>query len=391
CTTATGSFTIDNYDAAYTYTITPSTGVTQTSGTVTAPQGSYTIKATLGSCSSSDSVAAVVNAQPSTPAVPTLSAVTQPTCTTATGSFTIDNYNAAYTYTITPSTGVTQTNGNVTAPEGSYTIKATLGSCSSSDSVAAVVSAQPSTPAVPTLSAVTQPTCATATGTITVTVQNVSDTYSFDNGQNFQASNSKSGLISGTYYVITKNAAGCNSLAESVIINAKPNCAPLAVDDTITAIEDTLFTSTVNLTANDTDVDLDALTVVAGTFTTTQGGTLTLAADGSYTYMPAANFHGTDTVNYTVSDGTLTDIGTLTITVTPVNDAPVAVDDTITAIEDTLFTSTVNLTANDTDIDLDTLTVVAGTFTTAQGGTLTLAADGSYTYMPAVNFHGTDT
>ncbi|MBF4467764.1 Ig-like domain-containing protein, partial [Flavobacterium sp. LC2016-12] len=128
-----------------------------------------------------------------------------------------------------------------------------------------------------------------------------------------------------------------------------------------------------------------------GTFTTTQGGTLTLAADGSYTYMPAANFHGADTVNYTVTDGNLTDIGTLTITVTPVNDAPLAVDDTITAIEDTLFTSVVNLTANDTDVDLDALTVVAGTFTTTQGGTLTLAADGSYTYMPAANFHGTDT
>ncbi|MBF4466463.1 Ig-like domain-containing protein, partial [Flavobacterium sp. LC2016-12] len=142
---------------------------------------------------------------------------------------------------------------------------------------------------------------------------------------------------------------------------------------------------------NDTDVDLDALTVVAGTFTTTQGGTLTLAADGSYTYMPAANFNGIDTLNYTVSDGTLTDVGTLTITVTKANDAPVAVDDIITAIEDTLFTSTINLTANDTDIDLEALTVVAGTFTTTQGGTFTLAADGSYTYMPAVNFHGIDT
>ncbi|MBF4467206.1 hypothetical protein IRZ99_18270, partial [Flavobacterium sp. LC2016-12] len=177
CATTTGSFTIDNYNAAYTYTITPSTGVTQTNGTVTAPQGSYTIKATLGSCSSSDSVAAVVSAQPSTPAVPTLSVVTQPTCTTATGSFTIDNYNAAYTYTITPSTGVNRTGSSVTAPQGSYTIRATLGSCSSSDSVAAVVSAQPSTPAVSTLSAVTQPTCTTATGSFTIDNYNAAYTY----------------------------------------------------------------------------------------------------------------------------------------------------------------------------------------------------------------------
>ncbi|MFB3390248.1 beta strand repeat-containing protein, partial [Flavobacterium sp. LAR06] len=225
CTVTTGSFTITNYDASYTYTITPSTGVSRAGSSVTAPAGNYTIKATVNSCDSSNTGFAI-NAQPSTPAtptiststtttfcsggnvvltssaasgnqwykdgtlisgatattysaaasgvytvitnngtcssmasagtavtvnqvpvVPTLSAVTQPTCTTATGSFTIDNYNAAYTYTITPSTGVTQTNGAVTAPEGSYTIKATLGACSSADSVAAVVNAQPSTPA----------------------------------------------------------------------------------------------------------------------------------------------------------------------------------------------------------------------------------------------------
>ena len=45
------------------------------------------------------------------------------------------------------------------------------------------------------------------------------------------------------------------------------------------------------------------LTVVAGTFATTQGGSITIAADGSYTYTPAANFNGVDTVDYTVTDG----------------------------------------------------------------------------------------
>ena len=55
---------------------------------------------------------------------------------------------------------------------------------------------------------------------------------------------------------------------------------------------------------------------------------ITIAADGSYTYTPAANFNGTDdSVDYTVTDGSLTDVGTLNITVTLVNDAPVAVDD----------------------------------------------------------------
>ena len=128
------------------------------------------------------------------------------------------------------------------------------------------------------------------------------------------------------------------------------------------------FTSVIDLDANDLDVDGDALTVVAGTFATAQGGQITIATDGSYTYTPAANFNGADSVDYTVTDGSLTDIGTLNITVNAVNDAPVAVDDAITATEDTPFHSLIDLDANDTDLDGDALTVVAGTFATAQGG-----------------------
>ena len=58
-----------------------------------------------------------------------------------------------------------------------------------------------------------------------------------------------------------------------------------------------MFSSTVSLLANDTDVDGPGTTAVAGTFATAQGGTLVLAADGSYTYTPAANFTGTDSVD----------------------------------------------------------------------------------------------
>uniref|UniRef100_UPI0035664008 DUF4347 domain-containing protein n=1 Tax=Psychromonas sp. TaxID=1884585 RepID=UPI0035664008 len=115
-----------------------------------------------------------------------------------------------------------------------------------------------------------------------------------------------------------------NWAAAGVSIKPSSNSAPVAVDDEIiSASEDTLFTSTVDLHFNDTDPDGDSLTVVAGTFATTQGGSLELAADGSYTYMPAGNFTGTDSVDYTVTDGSLSDTGMLTITVNAVNDAPV--------------------------------------------------------------------
>ncbi|WP_035664937.1 hypothetical protein, partial [Flavobacterium sp. ACAM 123] len=91
----------------YVYTSSPSVGVTISGNTVTAPAGTYTITAKLGACISVASVSNVVNAQPITPTQPTLSNVTQPTCSVATGSFTITNYNASYVYTSSPSVGVT--------------------------------------------------------------------------------------------------------------------------------------------------------------------------------------------------------------------------------------------------------------------------------------------
>src|SRR5690554_6756942 len=166
------------------------------------------------------------------------------------------------------------------------------------------------------------------------------------------------------------------------------NDAPVAVDDAISIAEDTVFTSTVSLLANDSDVD-SSFTAVAGTYTTAQGGTIVIAADGQYVYTPKANFNGTDTVDYTITDGSLTDTGTLTIVVTPVNDAPVAMNDAISIVEDTIFTSTVSLLANDSDVD-SSFTAVSGTYTTAQGGTISIATDGSYVYTPALNFTGTD-
>ncbi|MCQ4349153.1 Ig-like domain-containing protein [Pseudomonas stutzeri] len=103
----------------------------------------------------------------------------------------------------------------------------------------------------------------------------------------------------------------------------------------------------------------------------------------------------------------MTDTATLTLTVTPVNDAPLANDDSLAATEDTPVTfsaadllgndsdvdgdTSISLLANDSDVDGDSLSVVAGTFVTAQGGSIVIAADGSYTYTPPADFHGTDT
>ena len=113
-------------------------------------------------------------------------------------------------------------------------------------------------------------------------------------------------------------------------------------------------------------------------------------ADGvSVDYTPAADFNGTETITYTVSDGTDTSEGTLTITVTAVNDIPVAVEDTLELIEDATLTS-IDVIANDTDIDGDTLTLTA--VSTDGTGTVAVNADGvSVDYTPAADFNGTET
>lgn len=192
-----------------------------------------------------------------------------------------------------------------------------------------------------------------------------------------------------TYVTATDSFGNYTTQLLSVSIN-NLNEAVTAFDDTVDAVEDTILSSTIDLDANDTDLDGNALSVGAGTYTTAQGGEIVIAADGSYTYTPPTNFNGVDSVNYTVTDGEFSDVGTLTINVAPANDAPVAVDDAVSAVEDTVLNSAIDLDANDYDVDEDALSVVAGTFETANGGQLVLSSDGTYTYTPAANFNGVD-
>ncbi|MDG2433562.1 hypothetical protein, partial [Flavobacterium sp.] len=108
-----------------------------------ATAGTYYIKGTNAiGCSDVKSVVVTVNA---TPATPTLSPATHPSCTTSTGSFTITNYVASNTYTITPSVGVTRSGNTVTAPSGTYTVIAATSSCTSTASSSVEILPNPQT------------------------------------------------------------------------------------------------------------------------------------------------------------------------------------------------------------------------------------------------------
>src|SRR5688572_18820854 len=107
-----------------------------------------------------------------------------------------------------------------------------------------------------------------------------------------------------------------------------------------------------DLKANDTDVDNTnaqlSVTAVSGA----TNGTVVLNGDGTVTFTPAADFFGTAGFDYTVSDGSLTDTGHVVMTVTAVNDAPVAVDDDGTTEDASPTRRTPELLkANDTDVD----------------------------------------
>ena len=106
-------------------------------------------------------------------------------------------------------------------------------------------------------------------------------------------------------------------------------------------------------------------------------GNISMNADGSFTYMPASNFNGTDAFTFSVNDGVGgSDTGVITVTITPVDDAPVAVNNTGAATEDGFID--LDVIANDTDVDTPNslLRVAAGSIAGVRGGTAAVLADG---------------
>jgi VCBS repeat-containing protein len=198
-----------------------------------------------------------------------------------------------------------------------------------------------------------------------------------------------------TYYITDGHGGAAHT---TLTINVTPvNDGPVANPDTNTTQEDTPVSG--NVLPNDTDLDGDVLTVTGfvingtpytpGTIALMPGiGDLVINANGTYTYVPAPNYNGpVPVVTYAITDGHGgTASSTLTINVTPVDDAPVAVNDTETVNEDGVLTATV--TGNDTPSgDGGNVWSVV---TTTTHGTLVFNNDGTYTYTPNANFNGTD-
>jgi len=172
----------------------------------------------------------------------------------------------------------------------------------------------------------------------------------------------------------------------SITVNSV-NDAPIAGDRSVTTPEDTAT----NLVLTATDVDGDTLTFAVLVAPT--NGTLGVlnTNTGAMTYKPNTNFNGLDSFTFTAFDGSLYATGTVSITVTPVNDGPVVVDDSYSLFKNTLVSvpAATGVLVNDSDAEGDPLTAhfISGPL---HATAFTLNADGSFNYTPAINYVGPD-
>ena len=217
-----------------------------------------------------------------------------------------------------------------------------------------------------------------------------------------------------------KDAGGATSTSTLTIVVNAVNDPPRAINDVNTTYVGTPVSG--NVLTNDSDPEGNTLTVTTQTNTpTSNGGTVTVNADGTYIYTPPAGFTGEDTFTYQVCDnGTPSACSTATVTIdvmpqpTSGNDAPVAVNDNYQGTINKPVSG--NILSNDFDPDGTTLTVSSamadtdgdgaaddaltlGTLatvygknasgTTVQAGTLTISNTGAMSFTPNADFTGT--
>ncbi|MBN1210074.1 MAG: tandem-95 repeat protein, partial [Myxococcaceae bacterium] len=325
---------------------------------------------------------------PDAPETLTITAVTQP----ASGTVTFTPTGVFYTppfgfrgvvtfdYTITDNNGgfdtatVTVTvdlpNNPPTANDDSFTVDedsaATVLDVLANDTMA------PDTGETLSVTGVTQP----AGGTVTFTAADVS----FTPAPNFFGPTTFT-------YTISDGRQGTDTATVTVMVTGL-NDPPDAVDDTLSVAEDSV-NAVLDVLGNDSFLPDGAETLTVTSVTQPASGTVTLNA-GVVTYTPPANFSGNVTFTYTIDDGNGgTDTATVNLTVTPVNDPPAVVDDSITVLEDSAAT-TINVLANDSTGPETGETISVTAVTQPAEGTVTFTAT-QVSFTPAPNFFGTTT
>lgn len=169
-------------------------------------------------------------------------------------------------------------------------------------------------------------------------------------------------------------------LSFSDSVDNTTNLPPVAGPDVATTPEDTAVF--IDVLGNDSDPDGHGLTVTSAT---AGHGSVVIHPDGSLTYTPDPDYHGPDVIDYAISDGQGgTASSTVAVTVTPVNDAPVARDDHGATPLNTPVTF--DVLRNDSDVDGDPLSILG--VPSSRNGSVDVNPDGSLTFTPAAGFAG---
>ncbi len=219
-----------------------------------------------------------------------------------------------------------------------------------------------------------------------------------------------------TFSYTISDFGGDTDTATVTLTITNGNGDPVARDDDFSIDEDAPLSGNLfadNGNGADTDPDADTLAIVSINGVTANvgqevalanGGAVTVNSNGDFGFVPGAEFVGTETFTYVVSDGNGgTESATVTITVNEVNDAPIAQADAINGTEDDSVTGNVlsdNGSGADTDPENDALTVtqvngvdnsIGVDVTLGSGAVVNLSTNGQFTYTPAADFSGDDT
>ena len=367
----------------------------------------YHVTISNGSCSYDGTTTVTVNVN-AVPSIPSASATTQPTCSVATGIITITAPTAiGMTYSIDGTTYTNTTGIFSSVTHGTYNVTAKNADDCISSSASVTIDAQPVTPDAPTGDA-SQSFCKVDMPKISDLVVVGSNIQWYDANIGGSLLNSTDLLQNNINYYALQTANGC--ISDRLLVKAELTyCNPLlATNDLANVNEDVILYGTTVL-ANDGDLDGSTLTVNTTPTANVSHGTLTLNADGTYTYTPTSNYNGTDSFIYQVcNDETPQECttATVTITVNSVNDAPVANDDNGAGLTEDGANGTVNILSNDTDadgnptaptngagqftVDLDPSTAGIQTSVTNTTGAWTYnTTTGVVTFDPANNYNGT--
>ena len=203
----------------------------------------------------------------------------------------------------------------------------------------------------------------------------------------YSHSGSEASLDGFTFDILENSNLAVAGQTFSIVIFPVNN-NPIADNDSFQVDEDTSLTGNV-ITNSDTDVENDILTatLVNGPI---NADAFLLNPDGSFTYTPVENFHGTDTFEYQIADGNGGfDTATVVITVQSINDSPIANSDSFGIISGQDSSVAGNVLLNDIDVDGDVLMAIL--VDSPANGTLTFDTDGNFVYTPSLGFFGVDT